>query len=54
MKNIFQEVFQDSKPVITGPCELNLKNKFLRQHKQKYKNLIFRAGIWKPRQGPIA
>ena len=36
------------------PAALNLKNKFLKQHKQlkKHKNLIFRAGIWKPRTRP--
>ena len=36
------------------PVALNLKNKFLEtaQALKKHKNLIFRAGIWKPRTRP--
>ena len=55
MNNDFQKLFQYSKPVIiAGPCSAESEKQVLETaHKlKKHKNLIFRAGIWKPRTRP--
>ena len=55
MNNDFQKLFQYSKPVIiAGPCSAESEKQVLETAHQlkKHKNLIFRAGIWKPRTRP--
>ena len=55
MNNDFQKLFQYSKPVIiAGPCSAESEKQVLGTAHQlkKHKNLIFRAGIWKPRTRP--
>ena len=55
MNNDFQKLFQYSKPVIiAGPCSAESEKQVLETAYQlkKHKNLIFRAGIWKPRTRP--
>ena len=55
MNNNFQKLFQDSLPVIiAGPCSAESEKQVLKtaQALKKHKNLIFRAGIWKPRTRP--
>ena len=55
MNNDFQKLFQYSKPVIiAGPCSAESEKQVLETAHQlkKHENLIFRAGIWKPRTRP--
>jgi len=55
MNNDFQKLFQYSKPVIiAGPCSAESEKQVLETAHQlkKHKDLIFRAGIWKPRTRP--
>ena len=55
MTNHFQKIFGFSKPIlIAGPCSAESEKQTLETaHKlKKHKNLIFRAGIWKPRTRP--
>ena len=55
MNNDFQKLFQYSKPVIiAGPCSAESEKQVMETAHQlkKHKNLIFRAGIWKPRTRP--
>ena len=55
MNNNFQKLFQDSVPfIIAGPCSAESEKQVLKtaQALKKHKNLIFRAGIWKPRTRP--
>ena len=55
MNNDFQKLFQNYKPVIiAGPCSAESEKQVLEtaQKLKKHKNLIFRAGIWKPRTRP--
>lgn len=55
MINNFQNIFGLSKPiVIAGPCSAESEKQTLETAHQlkKHENLIFRAGIWKPRTRP--
>ena len=55
MINNFQNIFGLSKPiVIAGPCSAETEKQTLETAHQlkKHENLIFRAGIWKPRTRP--
>lgn len=55
MNNNFQNIFGSTKPIlIAGPCSAESEKQTLQTaHKlKKHKNLIFRAGIWKPRTRP--
>ena len=55
MTNNFKKIFISSKPiVIAGPCSAESEKQVLATaHKlKKHSNLIFRAGIWKPRTRP--
>jgi len=55
MINNFKKIFSSSKPiVIAGPCSAETEKQVLATaHKlKKHSNLIFRAGIWKPRTRP--
>ena len=55
MTNHFQKIFGFSKPIlIAGPCSAESEKQTLETaHELKtHKNLIFRAGIWKPRTRP--
>ena len=55
MINNFQNIFGLSKPiVIAGPCSAETEKQTLETAHQlkKHDNLIFRAGIWKPRTRP--
>lgn len=55
MINNFQNIFGFSKPiVIAGPCSAESEKQTLETAHQlkKHENLIFRAGIWKPRTRP--
>ena len=53
--NHFQKIFNQTKPVIiAGPCSAESEKQVLEIAHQlkKHDNLIFRAGIWKPRTRP--
>ena len=55
MKDRFKKIFNQNKPVIiAGPCSAESEKQTLETAHQlkKHKNLIFRAGIWKPRTRP--
>ena len=55
MINNFQNIFGLTKPIlIAGPCSAESEKQTLETAHQlkKHKNLIFRAGIWKPRTRP--
>ena len=55
MTNHFQKIFGFSKPIlIAGPCSAESEKQTLEtaHELKKHKNLIFRAGIWKPRTRP--
>ena len=55
MKDRFKKIFNQNKPVIiAGPCSAESEKQVLATAHQlkKHKNLIFRAGIWKPRTRP--
>ena len=55
MINHFQKIFGLSKPIlIAGPCSAESEKQTLEtaHELKKHKNLIFRAGIWKPRTRP--
>ena len=55
MKDRFKKIFNQNKPVIiAGPCSAESEKQVLETVHQlkKHKNLIFRAGIWKPRTRP--
>ena len=55
MKDRFKKIFNQNKPVIiAGPCSAESEKQVLETAHQlkKHKNLIFRAGIWKPRTRP--
>ena len=55
MTNHFQKIFGLSKPIlIAGPCSAESEKQTLEtaHELKKHKNLIFRAGIWKPRTRP--
>ena len=55
MINNFQNIFGLTKPIlIAGPCSAESEKQTLEtaHELKKHKNLIFRAGIWKPRTRP--
>ena len=55
MNNNFQNIFGSTKPIlIAGPCSAESEKQTLQtaHELKKHKNLIFRAGIWKPRTRP--
>ena len=55
MINNFKKIFSSSKPiVIAGPCSAETEKQVLAtaHELKKHSNLIFRAGIWKPRTRP--
>ena len=55
MINNFQNIFGFTKPIlIAGPCSAESEKQTLETAHQlkKQKNLIFSAGIWKPRTRP--